>query len=410
MWLEQDDPQHAGGRFEDRTEASFILLRSQNPDLFEQIWTTSAVREFLSISSRFASEKGQQPPVFPRDGSTLAGQLLSIYFNTVGSFTLDDETLVGSCVQYCGDLEASATVVSTLVRIGNFEAESEFDLIDGVIFRQLGKQDIDRFGRIEGSGVPELSQSLRNIPWLNTSDWICEIERISPKNTMEVINGTHDFVQGIVTALGLSVSGRAVFSPLATNWKSPYIGLGMSHGGNPLYSSGTGGRVALTNADKVDFQKVYDATCNVSDQPEFQHLSLPLRRFRLGSTRSNNEDRLVDFVVGLENLLACDSPNLETTFRFRLRGGALLPDSYGTARNRINRMGEIYDLRSRVVHGTASLAQVDLLVLRAEEVFKLILRWYIDHAKSIGDNKMIVKEIDEAIVGSGIMWAYESSP
>lgn len=406
MWMEQVDATHASGRIEDQSEASFHLFELRNPDTYEQMQSLPAVLVFLSIASKFVDEQGEQTPMFPRDGSSLAHQLMFRYFDVVGSFKLDKLAITKVCDEFYKDLEGPTAVVSTTFHIEKFEAETEFDLDEGITFRKLTMDDIKLYGRVQLSGTAEMKYPIGNYRRLNLNDWICVVEENSLKTTMEVINGYRNRGEDIAAALSLAAPGRAAFTMLANKWKSPYMDIGVGSSWSPFFSSGIAGQVSLDNNEIQSFQGAHIAIREISAGSELGHLKLPLRRLRSASSRSNDEDRIVDFVVGMESLLTDDTEYLESTFRFRLRGASLLPSSYGTAREKITLMNEIYRLRSQVVHGVAKDAEVKDMAPQIELVFKEILRWYIYRSKPIGNSKAVVRKIDELFVDSASSWAY----
>ena len=111
-------------------------------------------------------------------------------------------------------------------------------------------------------------------------------------------------------------------------------------------------------------------------------------------------------MIGLERLLATDSENLETTFRVRLRGAALLPDLFGNPRERIDLMNSLYSMRSRVVHGDANVAEVNEYLPWAEKVLKAIFLWYLSHTETLGSRQEVVRKLDEGLVTGGADWAH----
>jgi hypothetical protein len=120
------------------------------------------------------------------------------------------------------------------------------------------------------------------------------------------------------------------------------------------------------------------------------------------------EDILVDHIIGLESLLGRDTERLETTFRFSLRGAAMLPDSFGDASGRIKLMKDLYDRRSRVVHGGDP--QLSEFLPKAHSVLRTIFKFYLDNVDTLGDTKEIIRKLDEAMVSGGQSWAGSTHP
>jgi len=122
---------------------------------------------------------------------------------------------------------------------------------------------------------------------------------------------------------------------------------------------------------------------------------------RTAASRREAEDHLVDCVIGLERLLAPDTSHLKSTFRFQLRGAALLPDRFGGPAERIKLLKELYGLRSKVVHGGAEQEKVDRFCIKAEEILREVVLWYLEHGAAIGDAQAVVKRIDEVMIAGG---------
>lgn len=406
FWLEPTSPTGSSGKSEQRYEPAFYELESTNPDFYNEITENVDVTTFISNVAKLVEEKGHQVAGWSHDPAGLAERVIAVYFDRVGYFDVVDAVINEVMSEFVEDLTSKTAIVSTVYLVEGFDATTAFNLTDAISFRNISETDIDRYGRSSDFGWPQAAWTRHDRPWLNTNDWICEVQRISPKDTMKVINEHHEFLEAIVNALALSASGRAGFTLLANQWRSTYVGAGVVSGGTPVYSSRLGTAIELDDETVQKFRTTYTKVGIITSEKSHAHLKLPLRRLRLASERTANEDRLVDYVIGLENLLSCDSPNLETTFRFRIRGAVVLPVTFGTASERIKLMADLYDLRSRIVHGNASPDKVNEFVAKAETVFKQILEWYIGRFDSVGNSKKIVKRIDEVIVGLGSEWAY----
>jgi hypothetical protein len=114
--------------------------------------------------------------------------------------------------------------------------------------------------------------------------------------------------------------------------------------------------------------------------------------------RRDTEDQFVDCIIALERLLAPDSPQLETTFRFQLRGASILSERFGNVTERIQLVKKLYKLRSEVVHGGAAEEDVKQFGPLAEEVLRDIVQWYFRVGVTLGNATEIVTKIDQAMV------------
>jgi hypothetical protein len=75
-----------------------------------------------------------------------------------------------------------------------------------------------------------------------------------------------------------------------------------------------------------------------------------LRWISRGAVSPWNEEAFVDFVIALESLILGPRRDQELKYRLRLRCVHLLPVKSGFERIVFDRIGELYDRRSAVVH------------------------------------------------------------
>jgi hypothetical protein len=84
--------------------------------------------------------------------------------------------------------------------------------------------------------------------------------------------------------------------------------------------------------------------------PNAKRASLAFRRFASAADRATEEDRLIDYWVGLESLFTFETRQ-EVILRASLRIGAMLGATPDARVQRRKEMRDSYDVRSRVVHG-----------------------------------------------------------
>jgi hypothetical protein len=212
-------------------------------------------------------------------------------------------------------------------------------------------------------------------------------------------------IDQISVALNLAKEGRASFTLLEQSLESTFLSIGRMRSNQPTASSGAGGQLALDASDVQAAISIYDKVKRIPADPHYQHLRPPYRRLRDAASRRQREDILVDHVIGLESLLGSDSERLEITFRFCLRGAALLPDSFGDPRERIKLMNDLYRLRSGVVHGKAQQPRVSEMLSKAENVLRAIFRFHLDNVDTLGNTDEVIRKLDEAMVSGGQSWA-----
>ncbi len=399
FWLEPTDREgSSSGKRETREQQSPGLLREK---LDSQISGHPDYQRFDTSVREFADEEGEFfPGGFGRLAGPWAETILTEYFGRVGHLGLDDGVLAQVCSEFINDVRSKTAVVRSIYWVQDLQAPSEFSLDQEVQFRPLTAVDIDTFGRISANPL-----SRRQTHWLNSRDWVCEIRQVTTKDTLEVINRQHDMVELISAALNLTSPGSAQLTLLDQSIDSPFVSVGRTSGGLAVRTAASGGSLTLSESDVAIARAVFGRIRQVQTESSYRHLRLAYRRLRTAASRGQQEDVLIDYVIGLESLLARDTPQLETTFRFRLRGAALLSESFGKPRRRIKRMGDLYSLRSAIVHGSADEADVSATLPFAENAFREIFLWYLDHAESLGATERILQALDEEMVAAGHHWA-----
>ena len=397
MWMQPMDESSSSGMREERTEPSIQLLWST---LEADLKATPEVQDLNSAVEDITQEYGvsiKGMPGFLRGYQS--ERLLQVYFERVGALLLDEGTVTQVCRDYLEDLQAPDAVVAIFFLVENFSAPSLFHLTDEIQFRPVSPDDIDSFGREPISFFP------RTRPVLNLKDWVCEVHTVGSKDTAGAFDRHNDLVDEIAVALNLTKEGRVIFTLLANYYQSPFYDAGTVSGGQAVPTGGIGGKITLDSSDIKVFESSFRAVQSIMAGTKQRGLRLPLRRLQAAARRRESEDRLVDYVIGLERLLANDSPQLETTFRFRLRGAALLPESFGSPRQRIALMNRLYGALSDVVHGKAKESEVGELLPKAENVLRTVLLWYIHNKPTHWTIPRVIQDLDDALVSGGSSWA-----
>jgi hypothetical protein len=119
------------------------------------------------------------------------------------------------------------------------------------------------------------------------------------------------------------------------------------------------GTYTLSKAEVSDFRSFWEEYRGATEL-DIRKVGVALRRFNLGYTRREREDRLIDYVVGLESLLV-ESPG-ELRYRFALRGAALLGGSADSRQAVRELLEAAYNARNDIVHGSK---------VRATELLKI---------------------------------------
>jgi len=238
----------------------------------------------------------------------------------------------------------------------------------------------------------------RNIP--RTDWWVCEATLPNPRGTAEGFNRMQD-----VSAL-LALALRA-FKPGGLNIGTGTIQFVSVFGSSMHIKGGRLEHIAvgklgytLSHAEIPVFRRFWRKFKNIMGQ-DHHYLQLPIRRLRAAGTRSQKEDALVDYVVGLEALLGTKDEKTEMNYRFQVRGTVPLAKRRSERRHHLKLLRELYNLRSRIVHGqTISNEKLEEALPKAESALRTIWRWYFDRYADLEDNSAGIAAIDEKLVGA----------
>lgn len=388
-----------GGRADGRTEtliepdwrAVFEILRGD-------LDTVAELRAFRDAAATYYRDHGRPFRTFGAgDPEWASGRPLEVYLKQVGTLKVDETVAAEVCAEFVRDSSSPDAVVTSTYRIASFSAEREFDLADGITFRPVRRADIERFCRLE-------SRQFSKQVALNTADWICEIRETIPKATQDPMNRHREVMEVIIGALRLSIDGRASFTLLASGIYSSYAWFGLS-GGFDNYTSGLGEAIKLDGQGIDNFGRLYADIASINTDNSLTHLRLPFRRLKAAAHRADQDDRLVDLVVGMESLLVSGSKT-EIGFKFKLRGAALLPESFGNVQQRVEFLKDLYDLRSTVVHGGRRKTDVAATVPKAESALKTLFLWYLK--KRGQDTETLLGALDDELVKAGATWAAQN--
>lgn len=326
------------------------------------------------------------------------GDLIYEYLKRKNALELDERLVEQISREYIDDHMSSRIRQRSVVRLEGFSSPNSFNVSDTIVIRPIERRDIEQFGK------KTLRSSNTELP-VKEDDWICEMSHAAPKSDMLSLDLFRDMMDSVATALQLSATGRAIFKHLGTMSISPFFDTGTMWSSGFYVTRRTGSTMDLTSERIVLIRENYERIQRIKSTESLEYLRLPLRRLRLSSERKNDDDSLIDNVIGLERLLCPDIDRHEAAFRFRLRGAALLPESYGTDRMRIDLMKNLYDLRSSVVHGNPDATEVAVWSERSEKILKEIFSWYLNRMDAKSNREGTSKLLDNAMVKGGRAWA-----
>lgn len=134
-------------------------------------------------------------------------------------------------------------------------------------------------------------------------------------------------------------------------------------------------------------------------QDENNILNVPIRRFDLAINRPTLKDKLVDLVTAAEALFLDKSEKEILTYRLKMRGARLI-FAFPERSQKASWLGQVYDLRSSIVHGDRENKKLKQLNEHAEE-FGEFVRTAIRYATRLVDAgyNNIPSLLDDAFLG-----------
>lgn len=380
------EPSRATLVIESRTERSFTLFYSrwrEELDAAEPIVTLNSLCESFSNMYGIAMEK-----YWKKSYGTM---MVSRYFKKAQRFAHEPSVVIEVVHEFESDLTASQEQIELVYYVEGLRADVPFSLMDGDIsFSPVSEADLRKYAERN-----EITIALKDFD-LSLTGWTCRILLQGDKPGFNDLNKATDILDQILNAFSLVSDGNARFRLLSKDVANPFLHMGRVSGGEPV-NSGRGGPIYLTTSDVQKLDNMLRRLALISTDERLRLLRYPLRRMRSAANRRSIADAFLDTVVALEGLLAHDTPALESTYRFRLRGAALSSDEFGSPQERLKTLGDMYSMRSRIVHGDNISATLDPLLAQADRILKSIFLRYLEFSKSIKPED-VIRTVDEWMV------------
>lgn len=321
--------------------------------------------------------------------------LFRSYIREIGRFAYRKK-VVGELVKELLDfLDSPAPDFTGLVVLEGFRAERAFRLDENMEIHPISREELVELGRTDSILGPGLGRG-EIIP--STDWWMCRMTFPNKRGTTEGSYKIIDYTEMLALAFRAFKQGGLSIGCATRQVASSFGRAGETRGGLlKKISIGTVG-YSLTTTEITFFKRFWKHFRRLMET-EHHYLQVPIRRLRAAGTRAEKEDALVDCVVGLEALLGTDDEKTEIGYRFRIRGSVVLAKYKKDRRFYLNSMRNLYDLRSRIVHGqTVSSKQLDSALPEAESTLRKVWRWFFDKYTGQKDNRKGIEEIDKRLV------------
>jgi hypothetical protein len=157
--------------------------------------------------------------------------------------------------------------------------------------------------------------------------------------------------------------------------------------------------------DEVSKFLEFRKSCLKDRMEKHESIMIAVNRLHFGYERLRPEDRLIDFMIGLEALFLSGLKN-ELRYRLSLRAAALLGDSPENRENIFNDLYIAYDQRSIVAHGDSRDKNIKIggnkipfeeLVNRVEDHLRSAIKEFLVRCENDGIKQLLIN-LDLAIV------------
>lgn len=146
--------------------------------------------------------------------------------------------------------------------------------------------------------------------------------------------------------LGFELHGES----LASTWTEP--GPSLTNGGQNFVLGRKGGTRDCTADHLWQAEKIARVIPDGAVSLPQNRKEVVLHRFLLGNAEDNASDKLIDFVIAIEGFLLPPGKEGEYRFKFGLYGAWYLAADQTERAMLFKKLQEIYDMRSRIVHGS----------------------------------------------------------
>lgn len=151
-----------------------------------------------------------------------------------------------------------------------------------------------------------------------------------------------------------------------------------------------GDSFTLKEEELLDFKKLWEEIRSVREPS----LKIAINRFNLAYEREDLKDKLIDFVIALEALYYKSGDKGELIHKLSVRTARFLGSNYKNKDDIRKKIRDIYDKRSRAVHGKEEEVETGLIV-DAEKYLRKSIRKFIKLMS--GDTKdTLINKIDLA--------------
>lgn len=323
----------------------------------------------------------------------LCDQIVINYLSKAENFELQEKKVDSVCdalVAYC---DSKDDIFKSVTALEGFTAPEAFQLDENVLIRPVNLEELEELGQehpMVSNRRPGFEAFGPKSDW-----WICEITQSGPKGTSIAWNKLHEIFPAVGLCLRLFKAGKCTMDTFRIA-KGGAFGPSMYGWGGRTVLSSRGSLYSLTAEEVPQLQAFWPIVLELMNQ-EKHYLQLPARRLQFGGERSRLEDSLIDYMIGLESLLG--EGNAEISYRMAMRGAVILSSGSTGRFNKFKNLRNLYDLRSKIVHGVfVEPSKLNESVDLAEEALRACWNWFFANCSGDSNNKNGIEQIDRKLL------------
>ena len=332
------------------------------------------------------------------------GSFLAHFFGSLPEGCNWDQSVFDLCY---GDFEeffyTNTARLKILTPIANMATDGcSISLDDGVSIRSLLREEQEEWLSARANSGGQWGLMADGIPG-------CAVERsenvqkvIASEGTSPALDAIRsDYLDDIRAALRLHKDGEVFFLRTGRRWvthrlcsygDSTWLGTEHSH---PRFAK----EYQLKASDAEPIKKLYSRLRTARASIVLPHVNLALRRFGYGCERAFPEDRLLDFMIGLEALFLRETDEL--SLRLAQRCAIHVSEEPAQRKLIFASMRRAYAMRSKVAHGKGLRKEVltDDIVDEVEAYLRTALRTILLGPGAMRSQREFIGMLDEQVFG-----------
>ena len=335
-------------------------------------------------------------------GSPNAIELIAAYTRQASTKTLKSDKARTLSEKHIASLRDKTKRFRVLTQINGIYVTQPFNIGQNIKLSPIRLRDISKYGIDDRT-----ASRIRGAEWMQEGALLCTVDfryENTDKEYELAYRKCEELTTSCINALRLSnPKAKIRYVPIRSFHTDNYAVNFESIGGraipyqlHPFFSN----KATCYKNNEIDLSRKLLSHIEAHNQTKPNNkdeISYALTKFHSTLARTDEVDEIVDIAIGLESLLAGGATS-DITYQIKLRGAAILDDTFGSANDRITLLADIYSVRSNIVHGSFSKkaknlkylgskhetldSKVGELLPYARKAFSSVIIWFLLNKES----------------------------